>query len=136
MPPRIVFFDGVCVFCHATTRWLIARDPEARLHFAPLQGETAALLRAAQPEFPVSIDTLVYADLGGEEVRLLLRSSAVFEILGELGRSSWWLRLLSALPTALTDLAYAAFVRVRYRVFGRLATCPLPSAEERARFLD
>ena len=48
-PARIVLYDGVCGFCNGSVRWLIARDRDARLHYAPLQGETAAALRARHP---------------------------------------------------------------------------------------
>ena len=61
---------------------------------------------------------------------------AVFRMLAELG-SPWrqlaWLRFL---PRGLTDLAYRAFAAVRYRLFGRLDACALPSPSLRARFLD
>ena len=40
LPARIVFFDGVCAFCDHAVRWLQARDPRGRFHFAPLQGDT------------------------------------------------------------------------------------------------
>lgn len=136
LPPRVVFFDGVCVFCHDTTRWLMAQDPEAKLHYAPLQGETAAALRALDPAFPESIDTLVFADLRGSAPRLLLRSAAILEALETISFRPWWLQVLRALPTPLADFLYGCFVRIRYRVFGKLDACPMPTAEERELFLD
>ena len=45
LPPRIVLFDGVCVFCERSVGWLLKHDRDRRLHFAPLQGATAAALR-------------------------------------------------------------------------------------------
>ena len=48
-------------------------------------------------------------------------------------------RLLSVLriiPTPLLDVVYRLVARVRYRVFGQLEACPIPSAADRARFLD
>ena len=43
---RLVLFDGVCGFCDRLVGFLIERDAAERLRFAPLQGETAAALRA------------------------------------------------------------------------------------------
>ena len=48
-PELIVLYDGVCGFCNGSVRWLIEREAGARLHYAPLQGETAAALRARHP---------------------------------------------------------------------------------------
>ena len=96
LPPRIVFYDGVCGFCNGLVRWLIERDPDHRLHYAPLQGETARSVRAEYPDrFPEDIDTLVFfrRPSEGEEPRspeaLALRSTAAFAIARELGGRYW-----------------------------------------------
>jgi len=136
LPPRIVFFDGECVFCNNTVRWLIPRDPEGRLRFAPLGGTTAAALRSAHPrDFPGHENTIVYAELSTPRPCFLLRSRAAFAVLETLGPLPWYLRVLRALPAWLSDLGYRAFARLRHRIFGRLDTCPVPSPDLRARFL-
>ena len=45
------------------------------------------------------------------------------------------LRWLRWLPRAVTDLGYRLFARLRFRIFGRLDACRVPSPLERARFL-
>jgi predicted DCC family thiol-disulfide oxidoreductase YuxK len=133
----VVLFDGVCVFCNGSVRWLAARDPRARLRFAPLQGETAAALRARHPEIPAALETFVYVerDAAGAE-RVHLRSSAALRVLAQLG-AGWRMlaRALAWIPAPARDLAYGAFARRRYRLFGRLDACPLPTPEWKARFL-
>ena len=133
---RIVLFDGVCVFCDGLVRWLIARDPRARLRFAPLQGQTADALRSAHPEIPDETATLVYVDGTEGPDRIFLRSEAAFRVLAQI-ESPWrrvaWLRHL---PCGFADLGYQLFVRFRYRVFGKRNECRVPSPSERARFLD
>ena len=133
---RIVLFDGVCVFCDGLVRWLIARDPGARLRFAPLQGPTADALRSTYPEIPDQVATLVYVDATELPHRIFLRSEAAFRLLGQI--ESPWRRLtwFGALPRWFTDLGYQLFVRIRYRVFGKRSECRVPSPSERARFLD
>ena len=133
---RLVLFDGVCGFCHGSVRWILRRDREGRLHFAPLQGATADALRRRHPEIPASVDAIafVHASAGGE--RVWLRSAAVFRILRELPAPWRWLAALRWLaPVALYDRVYDAFARRRFRWFGRLAACPVPPAAVRARFL-
>jgi predicted DCC family thiol-disulfide oxidoreductase YuxK len=136
LPDRIVFYDGVCAFCNGAVRWMIERDAGARLRFAPLQGETAALLRAERAgEFPADIDTMVFAERSGDEVRLWVRMQAALRILETLDAAPGWRWLLRALPGPLAELAYRIFAALRYRTFGRLDACPLPPPALRARFL-
>jgi predicted DCC family thiol-disulfide oxidoreductase YuxK len=136
LPARIIFFDGVCAFCNGAVRWLRDRDPGGRFHFAPLQGETAALVRSAFPnEFPTDIDTLVYVERRGADTRIGLRSEAVFRLCDELGGGWRAVARLRALPRWLTDFGYLAFARSRYRVFGRLDACAVPTHGQRERLL-
>jgi predicted DCC family thiol-disulfide oxidoreductase YuxK len=132
---RVLLFDGVCVFCNAAVRWLVARDPQARLRFASLQGETAAALRLRHPEIPEELDTFVLVERGESGERVFLRSAALFRLLAQLDSPWRHLALLRWLPRALCDAAYMAFARRRYRLFGRLDACRLPSADEAPRFL-
>jgi len=135
LPPRLVLFDGVCGFCDRAVRWLLARDPAGRLRFAPLQGEAAAALRARHPEIPGENDTVVYVETVEGVERVFLRSEAVFRLIAQLDgpwRRLAWLRWI---PRSIADLGYRLFARIRYRLFGRLDACPVPSPGERARFV-
>ena len=133
LPARIVLYDGVCGFCNGSVRWLAARDRDARLHYAPLQGETAAALRARHPEISTALETIAFVE---DDRGVWRESSAVFRVLRELPAPWRWLAALRwILPHAVWDAAYRGFARRRYRWFGRLEACPIPPAELRARFL-
>ncbi len=127
----IVFYDGNCGLCDATVSWALAWDGEGRLRFATLQGVEAErvfgpLAGRGGP------DSILVTQAG----RTLDRSSAVIAICVELG-GLWRLAIgLRLLPRPLRDAAYAVVARWRYRIFGRLETCRLPSPAERARFID
>jgi predicted DCC family thiol-disulfide oxidoreductase YuxK len=129
----VVLFDGVCNLCNASVLFVIDRDPRGRFAFAPLQGDEAgALLRQrgydTDPENPASI-LLVEGD------RVYDRSTAALRIARRL--SGLWpaLSLLMAIPRPLRDAAYDWAARRRYRWFGRLDACRLPTPELRSRFL-
>jgi predicted DCC family thiol-disulfide oxidoreductase YuxK len=137
LPPRLILYDNVCGFCDASVQYLLDRDQDGRFRFAALQGEVAADLRSKHPEaLPYDVDTVVYVDNTSDELRILLRSRAIFAIFGELDGPLRRLHWLSALPQPLTDIAYRAFAAMRYRLFGKLDSCRIPSPEERERFLD
>jgi len=131
LPPFIVLYDGVCGLCSRTVAWLVARDRERRLAFAPLQGETAARLRALHPEIPPGLDSVVYLEPGG----LHLRSQAFLHASRHLGppwRWAYWFRWLPAFPL---DLLYRLVARVRYRVWGRYDACRAPGGVDPERSL-
>ncbi len=131
MPPRIVLYDGVCGLCHRLVRWLMEHDGRGVLHYAPLQGETAARLRAIHRAIPVDLDSVVYV----EEGRVYLRSKAFLHIARHLDRPWRWLYHWRWLPARLVDPIYWVVARTRYRVFGEYETCQVPSAENRERVL-
>ena len=135
LPPRLVLYDGVCGFCNGAVRWLLERDHDGRLHFAPLQGETAAALRQRHPEIPEDIDTMLFVEIDGDGERIHLRSAAVFQVLEEIGGPWRRIALLRWLPRPIADAAYRLFARYRYRIFGKLDECIVPEPAERARFV-
>ena len=135
LPPRLVLFDGVCGFCDRAVDWLFEHDRSERLHFASLQGQTAAVLRRRHPEIPEDVDTVVYVEIDAEGEWVHLRSDAVFRILAEL--TGPWRRLawLRWIPGPLTDAGYRFFARHRYRLFGKLDECRVFLPGERASFV-
>lgn len=130
-PDRVVFFDGVCGMCNKTVNFLMARDAEGRLKFAPLQGQTA---RQHVPEsIREHMDTFVFLHAG----KLHVRTGALIRILWVLGGVWGFLgSLLWLIPAPLRNLGYRFVARIRYRVYGKSESCRLPTAEERDRFLD
>lgn len=130
----VVFFDGECVLCHRGVRLLAARDPRARLRFAPLEGEFARdslppALRDAGPD-----GTVVLLEPGG---RTSVRAEAVLRALAATG-GPWTLAgaiARSRTLVSLLDVAYRALARRRERWFGRTTECPIPDPSMRERLL-
>ncbi|HET6921627.1 MAG TPA: DCC1-like thiol-disulfide oxidoreductase family protein [Anaeromyxobacteraceae bacterium] len=131
LPPHIVLYDGACGLCGRTVSWLVARDRERRLAFAPLQGETAARLRALHPGIPPGLDSVAYLEPGG----LHLRSQAFLHLSRHLGRPWRWAHWFRWLPAFPLDLAYRLVARVRHRLWGGSGACRLPPGADAGRFL-
>ncbi len=137
----MVVFDGRCGFCNRAVRWFLRRDRGDRLRFVASESEKVApLLKRHGIETEVSGagpgTILVVEDADGPGEKLLDRSDAVVAMLRELPGP--WPAVgvgLSWVPRAVRDLGYRLIARWRYRIWGRLESCPLPSAEERERFL-
>lgn len=141
----LVIFDGHCGLCNRAVRWFLVRDRRDRLRFVPSESPNVAELRKrhgiVEPG-PVTNASriprtlLVVRDPGSPSERILARSDAVMALLAELPRP--WPVVGTALkwiPRTLRDLGYRLIARWRYRIWGRLESCPIPTAEERERFL-
>ncbi len=133
--PNLVLYDGVCGLCNKLVRFLLSADRRNVLCFAPLQGPTAARL-AERHGFGLDVKTMVYVrHFGLKDERAYLRSDAVLRVLGDVGGVWWLLSGLRVVPRVLRDPVYEFVARNRYRWFGKYDSCPLPSPDQRARFL-
>jgi predicted DCC family thiol-disulfide oxidoreductase YuxK len=128
----IVLFDGVCRFCNAAVNFLIDHDRAARLRFAALQSGTGQALLRRFGLRTTDFDTLVLV----EGSRCTTRSTAALRAASYLDRPWRFLAALLLLPAFLRDPAYNLLARNRYRWFGKLDACRLPTPELRALFLD
>lgn len=135
-PAPLLLYDGTCGFCAASVRFLLRHDRAGRLRFAPLQGRTAAVLRAAHPELEQA-DSVVWvepADAGPG--RAFTRSDAVLHAARYLGGRWHLARVGRLLPRALRDAAYDLVARHRHRLTAGGPACLVPPPDLRARFLD
>lgn len=131
----VLLFDGVCGFCDRTVRFVLARDRDGSMRFAPLQGEFARDVFARHPELRGADSLVLVESPGRPEERVATRSEAVLRIAAYIGGSWRVLALFRIVPRAVRDAGYTLFARFRYRLFGRYDTCAVPSPEERSRFV-
>lgn len=117
-------------------RFLLARDRMRTLRFAPLEGPTAAEVRARHPALPPLDETVLLVESPGTPAeRVRVRSDAALAILARLGGAWRLATFLRVVPRPLRDAGYRFVARRRTRWFGRLEACRLPPADERERFL-
>ena len=132
-------FDGHCGLCNGAVRWLLRRDRGDRLRFVAMASERVAgvLERHLLRGMDSAVGTMVVVrDVGGPGESVLTRSDAVVALLKELPRPWPWVgAALGMTPRAVRDGGYRLVARWRYWIWGRLESCPVPTAEERGRFL-
>jgi predicted DCC family thiol-disulfide oxidoreductase YuxK len=133
----VLLYDGLCGFCDRTVQLVLAADRRGRIRFAPLQGDFARRVLDAHPRL-ADVDSLVLVEAEGtlKHARVHVRSSAVLALARHVGGVWSLLEILRLIPRPLRDWAYDAFARRRYRIFGKLDECKIPSAEMKARFLE
>jgi len=127
----VIFFDDVCVMCNGFVNLLLRVDRRQQFLFAPLGGETARKLLPPLPADPTRW-SMVYVDESG----IHDESDASLQVYRRLGGPWWLLSLARFIPRSIRNPIYRVIARNRYRWFGKRETCRIPSAEEKARFLD
>jgi predicted DCC family thiol-disulfide oxidoreductase YuxK len=128
----IVLFDGVCKFCNASVNFLVDHDSHSRLRFAALQSSTGQEILRRFGLRTNDFDTLVLV----EGTNCSTRSTAALRVASYLDVPWRFLAALLLLPAFLRDPLYVVLASNRYRWFGRLDACRVPTPELKARFLD
>lgn len=131
-PNRVIVFDGECVLCAWSVRFIAERDRQARFHFTVSGSTTARILLAPHGIDAVAPGSVVLVEDGA----VYTRSEAALRIAGGLPWPWCWLTVLRAVPRALRDAVYEVVARYRYRWFGRRDRCAIPSPAVQARLLD
>lgn len=119
-PVNIILYDGYCMLCSRTMKFILKRDKKKKFRFLPLQTQDL------NPDIPEinnkKNDTVVLVTNGTP----YFKSEAVYRILKEIG--GFWKSLLifRILPLKFTDWVYDIIAANRFRVFGRSDTCFRP----------
>ena len=127
----VILFDGVCNLCNKSVQFVIKRDPQAKFSYASLQsGFGQKLLKQFNLPSGNFNSFILFQD---NEV--YTRSTGALKMLSQL--KGWrWTRVLYLFPRFLRDAVYIIISKYRYRWFGKMDECMIPTKELQARFLD
>lgn len=128
----VIAFDGVCVLCHGFVRFMLEHDRSDRFRFASTESEAGKVLFARTGQNLSDPSSVILHHDG----RIFTKSDAVLRaaaMLGGLWRAAALFRLV---PRPVRDWAYSQVATRRYRLFGKLQSCPVPPAHWQTRFLS
>lgn len=128
---RILFFDGHCNLCNGFINFVVSRNKKKSFYIASLQGETAQKLLDLRDIQDCSSVILLQPD--GQKY---YKSSAVIQVLRQMGGFYWLLSGVEILPKFVRDFFYDLIAQNRYNLFGKKHSCRIPTEEERGYFLD
>lgn len=131
-PPDLIVFDGVCVLCNGFARFVHRWDRAGTFRFATAQSAIGRAVYESVGLSPDAMDTVLIRRHG----RVLKKSDGVFAAVSAFGGAWRAINVLKVCPRPIRDWAYDRIAKNRYRLFGRLDTCPLPPPDLRARFVD
>ncbi|WP_018343600.1 thiol-disulfide oxidoreductase DCC family protein [Cytophaga aurantiaca] len=127
----LVLFDGVCHFCNNSVNFIIDRDPKKKFVFAPLQSELAKTVLNKFGEDTIKIDTIILI----QNNKIYKRSRAALEIAKQLNGLWSLCYVFIIVPGFIRDMVYNLIAKNRYKWFGQLEACRIPTPEMRERFL-
>lgn len=111
---KILFYDGVCGFCHRFVSFVLVNDSHLNFVYAPLQGETSMQIFKQLNKTVSTHSMVVYSEQGD----LKYKSNAVIYILRQLG-GIW--KILSyiiwAIPKPVRDLGYDMVGSIRRKLY-------------------
>lgn len=126
----IVLFDGQCVFCDHSVQFILKRDVDEVFQFASLQSDVGQQL-LNQYNVDPSMDSIVVI----YKNKVYIQSDAAI-VIAQQFKGIWKLLVLvKIVPRWLRNKIYALIAKNRYRLFGQMDTCRIPTKEERRRFL-
>jgi len=127
----IVLYDGTCLFCHASMRFIADRDPAGYFRFGALQDPRAQeiLQRHGFTHLAASSVVLIEGD------RAYLRSTAGLRIARRLSFPWSTATIFLIVPRPIRDAVYDAVAAVRARLAGTTDSCEIPSEAIRQRLI-
>lgn len=131
LPKHLILFDGYCKLCNGTVQFLIKRDSKKLFKFTNLQSELAQEIQKQNEESFQNLDSIIY--LKGQTI--YTKSTAVLEILRDLGGFWKCLYVFIIFPKFIRDGIYDLVAKYRYKVFGKYTQCMLPTKDVLDRFV-
>lgn len=128
----VLVFDGHCVLCSASARFVLRHDRVGAFRFLAAQSPLGQALYAHFGLDPRAMTSVLLLAQG----RLLTRSDAALAVLRRPGGAWAALAWLRRIPRPLRDGAYALIARHRYRLFGRRDVCEVPEPNRTPRLLE
>lgn len=132
MTQPIILFDGVCNLCNKSVQFVLKKDKKKQFLFASLQGTTGqSLLEQYQlPRDQLTSFVLI------ENGKAYTRSAAALRVAKLLGGGWSLLYGFMITPPFVRDGVYNWIARNRYKWFGKMDSCWVPTPELKARFLE
>lgn len=129
---RLVLFDGVCNFCNFWIQFALKHDKKGKLKFGSLQGTTAQQILPQYNIDPAVLTSVIFIEDG----IAYKESTAALKVCRHLDGAWKLLYALIIIPAFIRDGIYKWVGRNRYKWFGKQESCMLPTAEQRARFVE
>ena len=129
---KILLFDGVCNLCKGTVQFVLKNDKKGDSMFTSLQSDVGQKILKENHFNTTEFSSIMYYRNG----KLLLKSTAVLNLVRDMGGFWSFLFPLIYIPEIIRDLIYDWVAKNRYRWFGKTESCMIPLPEYKERFIE
>ncbi len=127
----VVLFDGVCNLCNGAVQFIIKRDKTSKFLFASLQSDFGQSQLQKFGLDPSKLHSIIALDNG----KFYERSDAALKIASGLAQPWSMLGVFRIIPRFFRDWVYDLISKNRYKMFGKMESCMIPTPELKGRFL-
>jgi predicted DCC family thiol-disulfide oxidoreductase YuxK len=129
---KILLFDGLCNLCNSSVLFVIKRDANKQIRYAAIQSKQGMMLMKKYGIEEAYLGSLIFIDEG----KVYLRSTGALRLCKYL-KGLWpMFYVLILVPPFIRNAVYDTVSKFRYRIFGKLETCMVPTIELKSLFLD
>lgn len=127
----VLLFDADCVLCRRAVRWLIRRDPHARLRFVGMASPEGLAIRAALGHGANAPDSLIFVPDWSRRLEgpWHLRADGALQALALLEEKKWAIQTLRLLPPLWLNAGYRVVAALRRRREDARTVVPFAPAE-------
>jgi len=129
---KVILFDGVCNFCNSSVNFIIDKDKHNAFRFASLQSDFG---KKSLKDFNLPVDKLSTLILISDN-KYFTKTTAALKIAKILSFPYNLFYVFIIVPPFIRNVFYDLFARNRYKWFGKKDACRIPSASERAKFIE
>ena len=127
----IILFDGHCNLCNSWVQFVVKRDPSKKIQLAQLQSMAGKQILEKHQVDENYIESIVLVKDG----EYFFNSTAAIKTISLLDSWERHLKFLILIPSPIRDFFYRFVAKYRYKWFGRLDKCMIPTPEINDRFL-
>lgn len=128
---KIILFDGVCNYCNNKVNFIIKNDQDDSFRFVAIQSETGQKI-ITYLGIDSALDSIILYEPG---YAYFIKSEAVFRIIKQLSSSVKLLLLFNFIPRSIKNIFYDIIAKNRYKWYGRMESCRIPSKEIASKFI-
>ncbi len=128
---KIILFDGVCNYCNDKVNFIIKNDKNDIFRFVAIQSDTGKKM-ITYLGIDSALDSIILYEPG---YAYFIKSEAVFRIIKHLSSSVKLLLLFNFVPTSIKNIFYDIIAKNRYKWFGKMEVCRIPSVDFKSKFI-
>ena len=129
---KVILFDGVCNLCNNSVKLIIKNDKSNIFKFAPLQGKYVIKIQNRYNINTTEINSIILID--GKKT--YAKSSAALRIAKDLRAPFFLFFVFIIVPVFIRNFIYDLIAKNRYKWFGKMDSCMIPSNELKSKFFD